>query len=324
MTLPADISGIKNDFTFDKNDVCILLPVLNEEGSIGGVVEEFVNMGYSNILVMDGNSTDKTREVSEKAGAKVVIQSGKGKGQAMIEAFAMIDRKYIVMLDGDGTNLPSEVELLLEPVVCGRADHVIGNRIEKRAPGAFTTLNLIGNTLINLFYRCAFRSNLKDTLSGYHAFTTESIRELDLKQQGFVIETEMISECHIKEQKVVEVPTTYLPRAVVVQTKLHPIKDGYRIMRAVYTYSRLYNPLFYFGLWSVAAVFGFVLTGFLYFIPLAAGVNLPISGTFFAIVMIAFLSVAFLFLLTGAAMDIVAELHRKTYQSIKKMSKNNK
>ncbi|NLI62455.1 MAG: S-layer glycoprotein N-glycosyltransferase AglJ [Methanosarcinaceae archaeon] len=302
---------------YNKDDVCILLPVLNEESSIGQVVEEFVEMGFTDILVYDGNSTDKTREIAENAGAKVIIQSGKGKGQAMIEAFELIEKKYIVMLDGDGTNLPSEVDIVLEPVVSGRADHVIGNRIEKRAPGAFTKLNLFGNNMINLFYRIAFKSNLRDTLTGYHAFTSESIKELDLKEKGFVIETEMIAECHIKEQRVEEVFTTYLPRKDVVETKLHPIKDGYRIIRAVYTYSRFYNPLFFFGIWA----FPFF-AAFLFFILLSVILRFDQFYLSVFLTLSLFSLIATLqFILTGALADIVARLHRKTYKSVKKISK---
>lgn len=305
---------------FDKNDVCIFIPVLNEEGAIKNVIEGFKNIGYNNILVYDGNSKDKTREIAAAAGAQVVIQSGKGKGQAMIQAFGAIPEKYIVMIDGDGTELPEEIETLLYPVLEGKADHVAGNRIAGRTKGAFTALNLLGNRMINWFFRRAFHSNLRDILTGYRAFTRESIQALDLKQQGFVIETELTVECLMKEQKIMEVPITYLPRPEKVETKLHPIRDGYRIGRAVYKYSRYYNPLFFFGIWS----------GLLFAIAaVLIGIHPVVMNwhghtSMFGTAVFFFTGTAVLLLIAGFVADINATLHRKTLQTLKKVQKAQK
>ena len=89
-------------------DVCILIPTLNEEESIESVVKEFRALGFENILVVDGHSTDATFARAKKAGARVILQSGRGKGQALKEVFEKIDEKYILLIDGDGTYLPSE------------------------------------------------------------------------------------------------------------------------------------------------------------------------------------------------------------------------
>ena len=304
----------------DKKNICILLPVLNEEAAIGPVIKEFRDMGFPNILVMDGNSRDRTREVSEEAGARVLVQSGKGKGQAMIEAFSLIQEKYIVMLDGDGTNPPSQVDMVMEPIIKGKADHVIGNRLEKRHPGAFTKLNYFGNRMMNRFYRFGFRSDIRDTLTGYHAFTTESVRELNLTQYGFVIETEMIAECHMKQQRVAEVNTDYYPREIEVKTKLNPIVDGGRIILAIFRYSKYYNPRFYFGFWGLLALALSVFTGLIHCLAGAAGLaafwssHSVYAASFF-------LLAAFLLFLTGAAKDVDAVLYREAYQDLRKMKK---
>ena len=108
--------------------------------------------------------------------------------------------------------MPARRHSLLEPILEGRADHVIGNRLENYSPGAFTKLNLVGNRLINMFFDVAYGVNLKDILSGYRAFTLESVRELELNKTGFEIETEISVECILKEQRVEEVPITYLPK----------------------------------------------------------------------------------------------------------------
>ncbi|MCL2141722.1 MAG: S-layer glycoprotein N-glycosyltransferase AglJ [Methanimicrococcus sp.] len=302
----------ENSIIFDKNDVCIFIPVLNEESAIQTVIDGFKKIGYTNILVMDGNSKDKTREVAEACGARVVIQSGKGKGQAMIQAFSMITEKYIVMIDGDATELPEEINKVLYPVLEGKADHVAGDRIAGRTNGAFTTLNLIGNKIINWFFRRSFNSNLKDILTGYRAFTLKSIQALDLKQNGFVIETEMTVECLMKEQRMIEVPITYLPRPEKAETKLNPIRDGYRINKAIYMYSRYYNPIFFFGIWSLPSILGGLLFTADYFYAYSAYsyVFSPFAALFL------FLLAAML-IIAGFAADVSAVLHRKTVKAMK-------
>ena len=302
---------------FDKNDVCILIPVLNEETAVKDVIEGFKAIGYNNILVFDGNSKDKTREVSIAAGARVVTQSGKGKGQAMIQAFESITEKYIVMIDGDGTELPEEIHKLLYPVLEGKADHVAGDRIAGRTPGAFTSLNLLGNRLINRFFRLAFKSKLRDTLTGYRAFTRDAIQALDLKQQGFNIEAEITAELLMKEQKVIEVPITYLPRPEKVETKLHPIRDGYRISMAFYKFSRLYNPIFFFGSWGLLSL---MISLLLFIAHLVITQHTSMLGTaaFF------FAGIAIVMIVAGYVADVNATLHRKTLKAIAKTNEEQK
>ncbi|MDV0446276.1 hypothetical protein MsAg5_01050 [Methanosarcinaceae archaeon Ag5] len=303
-----------NNLIFDKNDVCIFIPVLNEEYAIKGVIEDFKKEGFNNILVVDGNSKDKTREVAQEAGARVVIQSGKGKGQAMIQAFSMINEKYIVMIDGDGTELASEIYRLLNPVLEGKADHVAGDRIAGRTKDAFKRVNLFGNQVMNWIFRRAFRSNLHDILTGYRAFTRDSIRELDLKKHNFVIETELTVECLMKEQRLIEVPVTYYPRAVEAPSKLSPIKDGYRISTAVYKYSRFYNPIFFFGVWAIPlAILAIASAGCAYYF----------DNWTFATASACFVLMTVLVILAGLVSDITATLHRKTLKAIKANRKQN-
>ena len=242
-------------------DVCILIPTLNEAATIGQVIEDFKKEGFFNILVIDGDSKDDTSQIAEAEGAKVIIQTGKGKGQAIIQAFKLIESPYVVMVDGDGTYLAREASSLLEPIQGGRADHVIGNRLENYSSGAFTKLNLMGNRLINIFFDIAYGVNLNDILSGYRAFTLESMKELELNKTGFEIETEISVECILKKQRVVEIPITYLPRSKEGTTKLNPVKDGFRIGSTIYRLAKVHNPMFYFGIIGSFFILAGLITG---------------------------------------------------------------
>ncbi len=232
----------------NKEDICILIPALNEGKTIEGIVREFKSMGFSDILVIDGHSTDDTVKKAQNAGAKVVIQSGTGKGQAVSQAFGMITSKYVVMLDGDGTYLPEEVYKILEPVTAGIADHVIGNRFANYQKGAFTRLNLFGNRILNKLFGFAYGVWLEDILSGYRAFNNTAIKHIELNRTGFEVETEITVECVKKDLKIVEVPITYLARVSGAATKLQPLRDGFRIGSTIYLLARTHNPLFYFNL----------------------------------------------------------------------------
>ena len=242
-------------------DVCILIPTLNEAATVGQLIRDFRQEGFSNILVIDGNSKDGTGRIAEAEDARVIMQTGKGKGQAMIQAFGLIESPYVIMVDGDGTYLAREADSLLKPILECRADHVIGNRLENYSPGAFTKLNLVGNHLINMFFDVAYEVKLKDILSGYRAFTLESVRELELNKTGFEIETEISVECILKKQRVEEVPITYLPRSVKGATKLNPVKDGFRIGSTIYRLAKVHNPMFYFGIIGSFFILAGLITG---------------------------------------------------------------
>ncbi|MFQ6054394.1 MAG: S-layer glycoprotein N-glycosyltransferase AglJ, partial [Methanosarcinales archaeon] len=236
-----------------KDDVCILIPTLNEGQTIGTLIKEFKSLGYNNILVIDGHSKDNTVKIARNAGARVVMQSGKGKGQAVKQAFDLIDSKYVVMIDGDGTYLPSDIDIVLAPVLRGEADHVIGNRFKEYEKGAFTKLNLIGNQLLNKIFGFAYGVWLNDILSGYRAFTKNTIKQLELNKTGFEVEAEITIESVKKNLRITEVPITYLSRKGMSTTKLNPLKDGFKIGYTIYKLAKTHNPLFYFGV--IGAIF---------------------------------------------------------------------
>lgn len=232
----------------DSDDVCVLIPTFNEVETIGEVVSGFVDQGYAHVLVIDGGSTDGTPEAALEAGAGIVEQSGTGKGQAVREALQRhVDRPYVLMLDGDSTYRPEEAERLLDPLLAGEAEHVIGNRFANMQSGAMTRLNQIGNRIINRSFSHIHGRNLVDILSGYRAFTLESAQRLHLRADGFGIETEMAVECVKHNVRTEVIPITYAPRPEDSETNLRPFRDGANIIVTLYQMAKTNNPMFYFG-----------------------------------------------------------------------------
>jgi glycosyltransferase (TIGR04182 family) len=231
---------------FNKDEVCILIPTLNEGLTIGNIVREFTALGYTHILVIDGKSTDNTVKSAREAGATVRTQSGKGKGNAIIEAFEVIEQPYILMLDGDGTYSAKDAEKMLTPLFLG-FDQVIGDRLINAEEGSFSHLNLFGNHMLNLLFKVAHSRDLHDILSGYRAFTKLAILQMHLKEKGFEIETEISVESVRNGQRVMVVPIKYSSRPGTA-TKLSPFHDGIKIVSTIYRLARVNNPMFYFGM----------------------------------------------------------------------------
>ncbi len=301
----------------NKEEACILIPTLNEEKTIEGIIKEFKAMGFSDILVIDGHSTDGTVEKAKNAGARIVIQSGTGKGQAVNQAFQLITSKYVVMIDGDGTYLPEEVDKLLEPVVSGQADHVIGNRFAHYQKGAFTGLNLLGNRILNKIFGFAYGIWLKDILSGYRAFNNNTIKQIELNSTGFEVETEITVECVKKDLKIVEVPITYLARVSGAATKLQPVRDGVRIASTIYLLAKTHNPLFYFN----------IIGGLLTISGIAVGIYV-VDEWLKNINHIPLTILATLLIVTGIQMfifailsDLIVSMHRENMRTMRKIMK---
>jgi len=293
----------------DPDGVCVLVPTLDEAETIGDVVSDFRGAGYDDVLVIDGGSTDGTREAAREAGARVVTQSGSGKGQAVREAVAdHIDSEYILMLDGDGTYRADDAEAMLDPLRSGEADHVIGNRFADMRPGAMTALNRIGNQLINGSFGLIHRESFGDILSGYRAFTRESFDEMHLTSDGFGVETEMAVECAKRGIPTAVVPVTYYPRPAGSNTNLHPIRDGGIIFLELYRRAKTNNPLFYFGsLGTVSTATGVLIAVYV----AVEWLTRRVSHEVLAVVAAFAILVGVQLLMFGMLADLILSLHRE-------------
>ena len=293
----------------DREDVCVLIPTLNEAETIGEVIDGFTSRGFENVLVVDGNSTDGTTDQARDHGARVIQQSGTGKGQAIREAVRHIDAEYVLMLDGDGTYRPEDADVMLEPLLDGRYEHVIGNRFADMEEGAMSRLNRFGNGLFNRVFRHIHGEDFEDILSGYRAFTRKSIEDFYLDADGFGVETEMAVECVKHDVATTVVPIRYEARPNGSDTNLHPIRDGGVILLTLYQLAKTSNPLFYFGSVGVlSGLFGVlvaVYVGYEWFVPPRT------SHEVLAVVAAFGILFGVQLLMFGVLSDLIVTLHRE-------------
>jgi dolichol-phosphate mannosyltransferase len=297
----------------ERGEVCIFIPTLNEAPTIGDLIREFREQGFEHILVMDGNSSDGTPDIARAAGATVRTQTGKGKGNAIIEAVEIIDEPYALMLDGDGTYSPEDADKMLDPLALG-FDHVIGNRLENPDAEAFTRLNLLGNQILNLLFKIAHGKDLRDILSGYRAFTLHSIRQMTLKETGFEIETEMAVEAVRNGQRITVVPVQYLSRPGTV-TKLDPFQDGVRIFSTIYRLAKMNNPIFYFGIIGLFISLVGGITGVYVILEWLKDIeHLPLT-----ILTVLLITIGFQIFMFGVISDMLLGFHRETIRQIEQL-----
>ena len=213
--------------------VCIIIPTLNEAEAIGKVIDEIPRQamelkGYEvEVVVIDGDSTDGTRQVAEARGAKVVVEPRRGKGRQMRRALEIADADFIFMLDGDDTYPPSYIPEMLEllrrtyPVVIGSR---LRGKIEK---GGMSLTNLIGNRLLTLMANILYKTKISDLCTGYWGLRGEVIPNLKLSADGFDFEADLFSQVVKKSYRIGEIPIYYRRR--LAPAKLNSIRDGLKI-----------------------------------------------------------------------------------------------
>lgn len=304
--------------SIDKDQVVILIPTLNEAPTVGGIINTFQKLGYQKILVIDGNSRDGTITIAKKTGAQVMVQSGRGKGNAIIEALEAIQSPYILMLDGDGTYSPHDAKAMLEPLFEGY-DQVIGNRLLDNNRKAFSRLNYLGNQWLNKLFKVAHGIFLSDILSGYRGFSLEAARQMHLTEEGFEIETEMAAEAIRNGQKVKVVPVSYVVRPGTA-TKLDPFHDGIKIGSTIWRLAKMNNPLVYFGLIGVILMLaGFITGAYVLFDWFRHIEHLPLT-----VLTVLFISVGFQVFMFGVISDMILAYHRDVIREIQRLETTRK
>jgi dolichol-phosphate hexosyltransferase len=217
----------------------IILPALNEEETIGRVIDEIPwdileGKGCSvKVLVVDGDSTDSTRQIAREKGAEVIIEPRKGKGRAMRTAFEQIKADFVFMLDADYTYPAVYIPDMLDMLHQG-CDVVIGSRLRgDREKGSMSLLNVIGNHLLTLMADVLYLRRISDLCTGCWGFKGKVIPRLHLTADGFNFEADLFTQIAKQGYSIGEIPIHYRRRPT--PAKLSSIKDGLKIGRTLIT-----------------------------------------------------------------------------------------
>jgi dolichol-phosphate mannosyltransferase len=182
----------------------------NEEATLAKVIKG-VRRFSDDILLVDGHSKDKTREIARKLGARVVLDNGKGKGDGIRVAIREAKREIIIFIDADGSHDPNDIPRLVKPILVGKADHVSGSRATGGSDELYGDLGNFfrksGNDIITLGINYRFNVRLTDSQNGFRAIKAKAARSLGLKEDITTIEQEMIIKTLRKGYKIVEIPT---------------------------------------------------------------------------------------------------------------------
>ena len=300
------------------DDVCVLVPTYEEASTIGDVVRRFREQGFERVLVVDGGSTDGTRELARGAGARVVEQSGSGKGQAVREALGYVEAPYVLMVDGDATYRPEEADRMVGPLLAGEAEHVIGNRFANMQPGAMSRFNKVGNGVINRAFRWIHGEDFRDILSGYRAFTRRSVEGFLLTAEGFGIETELAVECVKHGVETTVVPVTYEPRPDDSETNLSPVRDWATIILTLYQMAKTNNPLFYFGsVGAASTLVGLVLAAYVGVEWVTRGISHEVIAVVAGVAVLFGVQVA----LFGVLADLIVDVNREQTRQFERVAR---
>jgi glycosyltransferase involved in cell wall biosynthesis len=224
--------------------VAVIVPTMNEPAISKVINETRQSLKHFDmeVIVVD-KSTDDTAKKARKAGARVITQEHTGYGNAIMTGFRYVapGTDIVVMIDGDNTYDAYEIPLLLDPIIDGYADLVLGNRFARIDDGAMTLRNRIGNRIITSTINTLYKLKLKDSRTGFRAISRSAMDMLEITSDGMPFASEMIIDARKKSLHIVEVPVSY--RLRVGQPKMKAYKDGSQILMLIVRMVRDYNPL---------------------------------------------------------------------------------
>lgn len=245
------------------DEIAVLVPCYNESKTIGKVVKDFkAALPNATIYVYDNNSKDGTDEIARNAGAVVRYEYQQGKGNVIRRMFREIDAKCYIMTDGDDTYPAEEAGKLCEAVLCRNADMVVGDRLsssyfeENKRP-----FHNFGNSLVRGTINGMFKSDIRDIMTGYRAFSYQFVKSFPVLSKGFEIETEMSIHAIDKNMRVENIIIQYRDRPVGSVSKLNTYSDGIKVLVTIMKLYKNYKPMEFFSL--VAVLLAILSTGFL-------------------------------------------------------------
>ncbi len=245
--------------------IAVLIPCYNEEKTIEKVVKDAKKaLPEAVIYVYDNNSKDRTAELAEKAGAIICHEYMQGKENVIRRMFREIDAHCYIMVDGDDTYPMEYAEQMTELVLYKHADMVVGDRLsttyftENKRP-----FHNLGNSVVRGSINTLFKSEIKDIMTGYRAFSYQFVKTFPVMSKGFEIETEMTIHAVNNNMQVENVLVEYRDRPEGSESKLNTFSDGFKVLTTIIRLFREYKPFQFFGLISLFLI----LLSVVFFVP---------------------------------------------------------
>ena len=229
--------------------IAVLIPCYNESKTIKKVVTDFKKvLPEATIYVYDNNSSDGTDIIAREAGAVVRYEYQQGKGNVIRRMFREIDAKCYIMADGDDTYPAEFAPEMVSKVLERNVDMVVGDRLsstyfeENKRP-----FHNFGNSLVRKSINMLFKSDIKDLMTGYRAFSYQFVKSFPVLSKGFEIETEMSIHAVEKNMFVENTIIEYRDRPNGSESKLNTYSDGFKVLRTIFRLFRTYKPMAFFG-----------------------------------------------------------------------------
>ena len=222
--------------------ITIIIPTINEEKAIGKVLKEIPlktlekNKYSTEILIIDGGSTDNTKSIAEQQGATVITENRKGYGRAYKTGFKHATGDIIVTADGDYTYSMSIIPTIIKKLEKENLDFITTNRFRYMDKKSMTTMHKIGNTILTLTTQLLFHIKIKDSQSGMWIFRKNILKQLNLKSDSMSFSEEIKIEAYKKGFKCAEIPIRYRMR--IGNIKLNSFKDGIKNLIFLIAYKR--------------------------------------------------------------------------------------
>ena len=245
--------------------IAVLIPCYNESKTIKKVVADWKKaLPKAKVYVYDNNSSDDSDKLAKSAGAIVRYTRQQGKGNVIRQMFREIDAECYVMVDGDDTYPADVANELVDAVVNGGADMVVGDRLsstyfkENKRP-----FHNIGNSAVRWTINTFFRSDIKDIMTGCRAFSYRFVKSFPVLSRGFEVETEMSIWAVDKNMYIKNIPINYKDRPEGSKSKLNTYSDGFKVIIMIIRLFRNYKPMAFFGI----IAFILAMLSVIFFIP---------------------------------------------------------
>lgn len=299
--------------------IAVLIPCYNEEKTIRKVVTDYLNvLPDANVYIYNNNSNDRTLEIAMELSEndeRVFVKNEyrQGKGNVIRSMFRDIDADCYLMIDGDDTYPAEDAPKMVEYILTGQADMVIGDRLsstyftENKRP-----FHNFGNVLVRKLINSIFNSNINDIMTGYRAFSKPFVKGFPVLSKGFEIETEMSIHAVDKNFLLKEIPVAYRDRPEGSESKLNTYSDGFKVLRTIFRLFKEYKPFAFFG--SIALIF--LIITLLLFIPvLISYLNTGLVERFPTLIVSGVFAVcALLSYSVGVILDVEVKKHRQLYE----------